>query len=117
VWPSGCKYGGSTMYRLRTGLACLLLALAVGSTASAEVHPRLVCADSCSDDGNDQPQPCGDDCATCACCVVFHLVKPATSVDVLALPVPATRPYFVEPTPLVSREGSDIFHIPKSPLA
>lgn len=105
------------MSRLRTGLSCLLLALAIGSTALAEVRPRLVCPDSCSDDGDDQQKPCGDDCGTCACCVVFHLVQPTASVGVIVLPAPAKRPCFAEPTPLVSREGSDIFHIPKSPLA
>jgi len=105
------------MTRLRTGLACLLLVLAVGSTAVAEAHPRLVCPDSCSDDGDDQPQPCGDDCGTCACCVVFHLVQPAASIAVVALPPAPARPYFAEPAPLLSREGTDIFHIPKSPLA
>ena len=105
------------MSRIRTGLSCLLLVLAVGSTALAEAHPRLVCPDSCSDDGDDQPQPCGDDCGTCACCVVFHLVQPAASAGVILLPAPARRPYFAEPTPLVSCEGRDIFHVPKSPLA
>ena len=106
------------MSRLRKGLACLLLVLAVGATAAAEAHPRLVCPDSCSDDGDDQPQPCGDDCGACACCVVFHLVQPAAAAGILALPAPPTRhPRFAEPTPLISREGSDIFHIPKSPLA
>ena len=104
------------MSRLRTALACLLLALAVGSAAAAEVHPRLVCPDACSDDG-DPSQPCGDDCGTCACCVVFHLVQPATSIGVALLAPPSARPWFAEPTPLVSREGSDVFHVPKSPLA
>ena len=104
------------MSRLRTGLAWVLLLLAVGSTAIAEAHPRLVCPDACSDDG-DQPQPCGADCGTCACCVVFHLVQPAMSTGVVALPAPSRRPFFAEPTPLISREGTDVFHIPKSPLA
>ena len=94
----------------------MLLLLAVGSTAIAEAHPRLICPDSCSDDG-DQPQPCGDDCGTCACCVVFHLVQPTSSVGVVLLPAPPSRPYFAEPAPLISREGTDVFHIPKSPLA
>ena len=103
------------MSRLRSALACLLLVLAVGSTAAAQMHPRLVCPDACSDDG-DEPQPCGDDCGTCACCVVFHLAQPAPVVGTIALPAPKARPYFAEPAPLISHEGTDVFHIPKSPL-
>jgi hypothetical protein len=39
------------------------------------------------------------------------------SAGVVAPPAPSTRPYFAEPTALISREGTDVFHIPKSPLA
>lgn len=104
------------MSRLRIALACLLVSLAIGCTAVAEAHPRLVCVDACTDDG-DQPQPCGDDCGACACCAVLHLVQPAAATTVVVAPPQPTRPYFAEPAPLISREGSEVFHIPKSPLA
>jgi len=117
AWPRGCTYASSTMSRMRSAFGCLLLVLALGSTAVAEVQPRLVCADACSDDDGDQPRPCGDDCSTCACCVAFHLMQPTPMLGVVMLPRSSTRPYFVEPLPLVSREGAEVFHIPKSPLA
>ncbi len=94
----------------------LLLLLAAISTASAEAHPRLVCPDACTDDG-DQQQPCGSDCATCACCLVFHLVAPTRPIGLVSLAPPTARPSFTVPAPLISRESNDVFHVPKSPLA
>ena len=105
------------MSRLRTSFACLLLALALGSTAAATTRPRLVCPGSCDED--DGPQPCDDDCAAaCASCMVLHLVAPSTAAGALLLPAPpASRPYFTEPTPLESLDDDEVFHVPKSPLA
>jgi hypothetical protein len=105
------------MSRARRIFGCLALLLAIASTASAATHPRLVCPDACTDGDQDEPQPCGDDSGTCACCVVFHLVAPVRPVaTILLLPAP-TVPFFVEPAPLISREGNDIFHVPKSLVA
>ena len=105
------------MSHARRIFGCLALLLAIASTASAATHPRLVCPDACTDGDDDGPQPCGDDCGTCACCVVFHLVAPVRPAAMMLLSTAPTIHFFVEPAPLISHEGNDIFHVPKSLVA
>lgn len=104
------------MSQLRIGFALLVLLFAAFSTAAEEVHPRLTCPEVCADSG-DQPRPCGGDCGQCACCIVIHLVQPAAATTAVVFPPATSRPYFPEPSSLVSRAGTDVFHVPRSSLA
>jgi len=48
---------------------------------------------------------------------VFHLVAPVRPAAMMLLSTAPTIHFFVEPAPLISHEGNDIFHVPKSLVA
>jgi hypothetical protein len=83
-------------------------------------HEAQPCGDGSQQCGHeaqlDEP-PADDDCEACACAAVFHLVAPGRLAGVSSLPPTARRSYFVEPAPLLSHDSSEVFHVPKSPLA